>query len=148
VTAQYQSALKSALRLKPGAKELLQHLHAHGKKIIVITEGPRDAQEWTIELLGLKEYVDVLATSSEFGKSKVDGLFLEVLIRYHINPKEMVFVGDNLERDVMAAREVGISAVLYDENCEENEREDGIVCEKSLGTILGEMREIFAEKIR
>jgi putative hydrolase of the HAD superfamily len=139
--------LKSALRIKPGAKELLQHLQAGGKKTIVITEGPRDAQEWTIEQLGLKEYIDILATSSEFGKSKIDGLYTEVLTRYHIHAEEMVFVGDNLVRDVVAAREAGISAVFYNENCEDNEREDGIVSVRSLGTILDGMIEVGAREL-
>jgi putative hydrolase of the HAD superfamily len=122
--------------LKPGAQELLQHLRSRGKHIIVITEGPRDAQEWTIEQLGLKEYVDVLVTSSELGKSKVDGLFEAVLSRYHIKSEEIVFVGDNLTRDVLAATESGIVSVLFDEKWDGQSREDGVFCITALKDIL------------
>jgi putative hydrolase of the HAD superfamily len=136
LAASYQSGLKSALRVKSGSKELLQRLHSCGKKIIVITEGPRDAQEWTIEQLGLKEHVDVLVTSSEFGKSKVDGLFEGVLSRYQIHPEEMVFVGDNLVRDVLAAKRAGILAILLDEKWDGHKREDGVTSISALGDIL------------
>jgi putative hydrolase of the HAD superfamily len=136
LAARYQSALKSALRLKPGAIEVLQHLRSQKKKILIITEGPRDAQEWTIEQLGLKEYVDILVTSSEVGKSKVDGLFEHVLSRYHIKPEEMIFVGDNVVRDVWAAEKAGILSVLFDENWDGREREDGVTCITALKDIV------------
>jgi putative hydrolase of the HAD superfamily len=136
LTRAYQLSLKEALQLKPGAKELLQHLRSKGKKIIIITEGPRDAQEWTVRNLGLDEYVDVLVTSSEMGKSKVDGLFGKVLTQYGIEAEEIVFVGDNLERDVLAGRDAGMCSVLFDEGWDGVTREDGIVCVRDLREIL------------
>lgn len=75
----YKDALAGALEAKPGALSLLRYLRSIDKKVAVITQGLQDAQEWTLEQLGLTEYVDLLVTTNKFGKSKVDGLFGNVL---------------------------------------------------------------------
>lgn len=115
ILALYKSSLATSLTLKPGALDLLTKLKELGKRVIVITEGPRDAQEWTIGQLGLKAFVDVLVTSNELGFSKTDGLFREVLRRQRIRADKMVYIGDNEARDVLPAREEGIVAVQFDE---------------------------------
>ncbi|KAL9000300.1 MAG: hypothetical protein Q9169_001017 [Polycauliona sp. 2 TL-2023] len=112
----YKHTLQTSLTLKPGVLPLLSHLKTQlQKKIIIITEGPEDAQLWTLQQLDIADYVDHLFTSNKIGKSKMDGLFAEVLKQLGITAEEMVFVGDNLKRDVEAARKEGIMAVLLDE---------------------------------
>ena len=69
---------------------LLPYLRSIGKKIVIITEGPQDAQEWTIEKLGLAEHVDVLVIMNKFGKSKIEGLFARVLEALGIEGRDMV----------------------------------------------------------
>ncbi|CAL5871812.1 uncharacterized protein PFLUO_LOCUS6065 [Penicillium psychrofluorescens] len=114
----YQSSLKGYLKLKPDARSLLRTLHGQGKKILVVTEGPQDAQLWTLQELGLMPLVDVLVTTNEMRRSKVDGLFQAVLEKYAIPAPDMVYFGDSLARDIVPARELGISAVLFDERQE------------------------------
>lgn len=116
----YQSSLRSSLILKAGALQLLQTLQRLDKKVIVITEGPADAQEWAVRELGLWPYVDILVTTNEVGKSKVDGLFGTVLKKYNIRPGDMAYFGDNEVRDVHAAQKEGILAILYDQKQENN----------------------------
>lgn len=111
----YKRSLATSLALKPGALDLLMKLKELGKRVLVITEGPQDAQEWTIEQLGLKAFVDVLVTSNELGSSKTDGLFREALQRQRIRADQMVYIGDNEIRDVLPARGEGILAVHFDE---------------------------------
>ena len=111
----YKSTLRAALTLKPGALQLLRRIKSLGKKVIVVTEGPHDAQQWTVEELGLGRYVDVLVTTNEVGLSKVDGLFPAVLERYGVVAEDMVYVGDNENRDVVPAQAAGVLALLYDE---------------------------------
>ncbi|KAJ5906533.1 uncharacterized protein N7473_003449 [Penicillium subrubescens] len=118
----YQSSLRSNLTLKAGALQLLQALQRLNKKVMVITEGPADAQEWTIRELGLGPYVDILVTTNEVGRSKVDGLFAAVLERYSIHPEEIVYFGDNEVRDVHTAQKEGILAILYDQKQENHLR--------------------------
>ncbi|KAJ5993045.1 hypothetical protein N7451_008769 [Penicillium sp. IBT 35674x] len=115
LSAIYRKSLKEALELKAGSRQLLEILKSLGKKVIVVTEGPHDAQKWTIVELGLQQYVNILITTNEVGKSKVDGLFQVVLGRYNIAASEIVYVGDNEQRDIASAQSAGIMAVLYDE---------------------------------
>lgn len=115
LAALYKDALESALETKAGALSLLRYLRYIGKKVVVVTEGPQDAQEWTIEKLGLSEYLDELVTTNKFGKSKTDGLFESVLEYLGIEGKDMVYVGDNYARDIIPAREQGIMTVHLDE---------------------------------
>ncbi|KAJ5702393.1 hypothetical protein N7488_009941 [Penicillium malachiteum] len=111
----YKSSLQSSLTLKPGVVELFQSLKQLRKNIIVITEGRTDAQEWTVRELGIDSYVDILVTTNEIGRSKVDGLFGVVLEKYGILAEDIVYFGDNEVRDVRAALKTGILAILYDE---------------------------------
>ncbi|KAJ4374609.1 hypothetical protein N0V86_007480 [Didymella sp. IMI 355093] len=55
----YERVLTENLELKPGALELLQTLKRRGHKIAVITEGPQDAQERTVEALGIASCWDI-----------------------------------------------------------------------------------------
>ncbi|KAL8666090.1 MAG: hypothetical protein Q9168_007575, partial [Polycauliona sp. 1 TL-2023] len=74
----YKNTLQSSLTLKPGALALLSHLKSHLQKtIIIITEGPEDAQLWTLQHLGIAPHVDHVMTSNAIGKSKKEGLFAE-----------------------------------------------------------------------
>lgn len=111
----YESSLRHSLTLKPGALSLLQTLQRLEKKVIVVTEGPGDGQRWTIQELGLEPYVNVLITTNEVGRSKVDGLFGTVLEKYAIATEDIVYFGDNEVRDIQAAQRGGILAVLYNE---------------------------------
>jgi putative hydrolase of the HAD superfamily len=90
--------------------------------VIVVTEGPADAQDWTIRELGLWPYVDILVTTNEVGRSKVDGLFAAVLEKYSIHPEKIIYFGDNEVRDVHAAQKEGILAFLYDQKQEDQLR--------------------------
>ncbi|OJJ66265.1 hypothetical protein ASPBRDRAFT_189058 [Aspergillus brasiliensis CBS 101740] len=117
--AVYKSSLRAALTLKAGALRLLRKLRSHGKRILIVTEGPQDAQEWTVSELGLQPFIDILVTTNQVGVSKVEGLFSAVLERHNIPPTDMVYVGDSEQRDIAPARAAGIDTVLYDEkgNC-------------------------------
>lgn len=45
LAALFKNALESSLELKPGAKDLISYLKSIGKKVLIISEGPQDAQE-------------------------------------------------------------------------------------------------------
>ncbi|KAM5346370.1 hypothetical protein ACJ41O_009375 [Fusarium nematophilum] len=112
----YERTLVENLTLKPGAVSLLEAIKASGKKIVVITEGPQDAQERAVRDLGIANYIDFLATTNRFGVAKTSGLFKSVLEHLAIQPHEIVYVGDSQERDIAPAADEGIYAIhLRDE---------------------------------
>ncbi|KAJ2979930.1 hypothetical protein NUW58_g7078 [Xylaria curta] len=106
--SQYDEILRWSFKLTQNYKML-------GKKAVVITEGPQDAQEWTVENLGISPYVDYLATTNHFKISKTDGLFNRVLERIGIAPSDVAYVGDNEHRDVIPAIAEGIFSFHFAE---------------------------------
>ncbi|CAD6592125.1 MAG: hypothetical protein ASARMPRED_006038 [Alectoria sarmentosa] len=107
----YESTLMASLELKCGALDLLFMVKDMGKKIVVITEGPQDAQERTIQGLGVGRYIDFLATTNYFGEVKTGGLFLKVLEHLSVSPSDMAYIGDNEERDMKPAMAEGIFSI-------------------------------------
>lgn len=112
----YERSLTENLELKPGALDLLKTLKRYGHMIAVITEGPQDAQERTVEALGLMPYIDYLATTNKLGVAKTDGLFVKVLEHLGLEPKEMVMTGDSWERDIVPATQAGMYCCHYTES--------------------------------
>lgn len=90
-----------------------------------------------MEQLGLRPYIDIIVTTNEVGKAKVDGLFSVVLEKYHISARDIVYVGDNAVRDILPAQEVGILAVLYDEKRDCRFDDPGVFRVNSLGKLVG-----------
>ncbi|KAL8806597.1 MAG: hypothetical protein Q9182_001244 [Xanthomendoza sp. 2 TL-2023] len=111
----YEATLTASLELKCGALDLLSCLKALNKKIVVMTEGPQDAQERTIQALGINNYIDFLATTNKFGCTKIDGLFPKVLQHLSISPEEIAYVGDNEQRDMEPAMAEGIFSIHFAE---------------------------------
>ena len=111
----YEAVLTRSLELKPGAVDLLAFIRARGKKVAVITEGPQDAQERTVERLGLAAQVDFLATTSRFEVSKTGGLFGRVLRHLDVDATDVAYVGDSQARDMAPAAATGIFAIHLSE---------------------------------
>ncbi|KAI1399028.1 Haloacid dehalogenase-like hydrolase [Hypoxylon fuscum] len=107
----YEATLVTSLELKCGALKLLSTLKDMGKKIVVVTEGPQDAQERTVQALGISEYIDFLATTNKFRVTKTDGLFSRVLEHLGIPATDMVYIGDNEQRDIQPALSAGIYSI-------------------------------------
>jgi putative hydrolase of the HAD superfamily len=129
----YEKTLTANLMLKPHALELWKSLESRGKKIAIITEGPQDAQERTIDALGLASYVDHLATTNKYGIAKTDGLYPRVLKSLGLRAEEVVTVGDSWERDIVPARRAGICAVWFNEHDQAaQDRESDVLEVKSL----------------
>ena len=111
----YERILMQSLQLKPGVLELFATLKRCGKGIVIVTEGPQDAQERTIEALGLASKIGCLATTNKLGVAKVDGLYERVVDELGLKVGEVIVVGDSWERDVLPAAKAGAFCVHYDE---------------------------------
>ena len=107
----YEAKLIASLELKCGALDLLSLIKDMGKKIIVITEGPQDAQERAVRGLGIDGFIDFLATTTHFGVAKTDGLFPRVLEHLCVTSGDIVYIGDNEERDMKPALAEGIFSI-------------------------------------
>jgi len=63
----YEAIIMASLELKCGALGLLSAVRNMGKKIVIMTESPQDAQERTVQRLGIGGYIDFLASTKHFG---------------------------------------------------------------------------------
>ncbi|KAF3045822.1 hypothetical protein E8E11_003453 [Didymella keratinophila] len=126
----YEKVLAENLELKPGVLELLKTLKRYGHKIAVITEGPQDAQERTLEALGIASHVDYLATTNQLRAAKIDGLIVKVLEHLQLEPTDMIMTGDSWERDIVPGTQAGLYCVFYSQvdrilDCSDHQRRIG-----------------------
>lgn len=111
----YEKVLTESLELEPGVLDLFRTLKSYGHKIAIITEGPQDAQERTVEALGIAPYIDYLANTNKPRVAKIDGLFVKVLEHLELEPKDMIMIGDSWDRDIVPATQAGIYCIYYSE---------------------------------
>ena len=107
----YGDALSRNLKLKEGAAEALRECKLSGYSVMIVTEGPQDAQETTLERLGLAQYADLLVTSGKERVSKRDGLLKRALEIAACNPDELIYIGDSLVSDVLPAMVLGVRTI-------------------------------------
>ena len=108
------------LRLFPDANAVLQAVrtvsgggHSRSRRPIgVITNGPAEVQRAKLDLLGLRDVVDFVIISEEFGVAKPDpAIFDEALRQAGVDAGEAVFIGDSAEFDMAGALARGIPAI-------------------------------------
>lgn len=67
-----------------------------------------------LKKLGVMPYVDFIVTSEEAGAEKPAQCFFELCLKKAgCKPEECVFIGDNLEHDVLGAARCGMAGVWY-----------------------------------
>jgi len=103
------------LYIKPYANvaSTLGLLKKRGLKLAIITDAPR-FQAWS-RLFGLKleNYFDFVIALEDTGQKKPSHLPFKVALRkLRMKPKEVIMVGDSIERDVIGAKKLGMVTVL------------------------------------
>ncbi|MFQ3621585.1 MAG: HAD family hydrolase [Spirochaetales bacterium] len=66
-----------------------------------------------LQAYGISQYFDVILTSAEFGLRKPNPkIFLAATEQLHIQPKDAIYVGDTVSRDVVGARRAGYALAV------------------------------------
>lgn len=109
-------------------KILLDLVERDDIKIFLLTNGPGDNQRKKIKNLKLDKFFndDEIFISGDLSVSKPDRkIFDYVSEKLNLDPSSIVYVGDNLENDVIGAIEAGWRAIYYDyETRNDNENKD------------------------
>lgn len=94
--------------------KILDFLKKEGYKLGIITDGISIVQWNKINQLGIEAYVDSVIVTGDFG----DGFskpntksFIEMAKLFNLKPCEIIYVGDNPNKDFIGAREVGYKTV-------------------------------------
>ena len=101
------------LHLYPDVKPTLQRLKQVGLKLGIITGGYEEDVEKILPKVGLQDVFDVCVGVNTIGKRKPSPeVFQYTLRKLGVTPDEAVFVGDDLKRDYLGAKQAGLTAVL------------------------------------
>ncbi|GIM28756.1 haloacid dehalogenase [Clostridium polyendosporum] len=101
---------------------IIKYLKQTGLKLGIITDGYKETQTRKIDAIKIKDYFNYIIITDELGKDfwkpseKPYKLMSEKL---GVNFNEIIYVGDNVEKDFITANRLGVLTVLI-------KREDGI----------------------
>jgi putative hydrolase of the HAD superfamily len=112
----FRAASRYRLQRYPDETRVLKELHARFPLGAV-----SDAQSiwlWPeIRALGIAPFFKSVAVSSDYGFRKPDPrLFNKTLNALRLNPDEVLFVGNDMYRDIHGAKELGVKTVFFSSN--------------------------------
>lgn len=113
---------KPDIQLVDDAKEILTSLRERGYHLGIITDGYKETQRQKINALQLDQLVDYIIVTDELGREywKPHEKAYQHMQQYMAVPfSEMVYVGDNIEKDFITAKKLGMKTIGI-------KREDGV----------------------
>jgi putative hydrolase of the HAD superfamily len=115
IADEYRDRRDAALRLFPGAIELLERLRREGTRTALLTNGAAAPQRAKIDRFALASHFDRILIEGEFGVGKPHpSVYRTALEALSVQPEETWMVGDNLEWDVAAPQRLGIGGIWID----------------------------------
>jgi len=112
----YRAISRHRLQLYPDVKRVLNELQAKYRLALI-----SDAQSCyalpEIRAVGLEGYFEPVVISSHYGFRKPDPrLFQRALDKLKLKPAEVIWVGNDMFRDIHGAKQVGIKSIFIDSN--------------------------------
>lgn len=105
------------ISLSDEIKNLLILLKKKGLRLGLITDGRPNGQRAKIEALGLNEYMDEIIITDELGgvlfRKPNDIAFRMMKYRFNVEYYEMVYIGDNIRKDFIAPKMLGMRWMWY-----------------------------------
>lgn len=97
--------------LYPDAATILKILHTKGYKLgIIANQNP--GTEARLEFWGVRQYFDIIATSTEIGYAKPDiKIFEKAFEIANCTANECIMVGDRLDNDIVPAKSLGMATI-------------------------------------
>jgi putative hydrolase of the HAD superfamily len=111
----YLPAYERSWRGFEDAGPALEAIRRAGYRTAVLTNGSEQQQRAKLRAIGLLDVVGPVYTAEALGARKPDPrAFLLVCDRLRVEPRSVLYVGDEHEVDILGARSAGLSAVLLD----------------------------------
>ncbi len=111
--AAYRRRQSGILSLYPHVRSTLLKLKAMGLKLAIVSDAPRLNAWLRLAEMDLVEYFDVVITAGDVKKKKPHGLpFKSALKKLGLKADEVLFVGDNPQKDIAGAKKLGIKSCL------------------------------------
>lgn len=122
---------------------MIENLKSKCIKVGIITDGRVSGQKNKIQALGLDKLVDDIIITDELGDTQFrkpcDISFRVMQRRWEIPFEQMMYVGDNAEKDFQAPKQLGMRSVffrnkdgIYSDNSKNDVQEIDMISELSL----------------
>ena len=109
----YRRVKNSMLTTFPHVVSTLKKLKKNGFKLGVVSDAPK-LQVWLrLAELEIIDFFDVVVALKEEGEEKPSKVpFLRAAKKLNLKPEEIIFVGENPERDIFGAKSVGMKTAF------------------------------------
>ena len=98
----------------PGALAFVDDMRARGIRIGICTDMTAHIQFRKIDRLGLTGRLDAMITSEEAGVEKPNRRMFDMIAsKLGVRNEEVIYVGDSYKKDVMGAKNAGMTPVWY-----------------------------------
>ncbi len=116
---EYIEQLPLHAHLLPNTLEVLEYLKPK-YNLHIITNGFQEVQSRKLKGSGIERYFDILVNSEMAGAKKPDPrIFQMALEMAKADPGRSLMVGDNLQADILGARQMGMQAIHFNSNGED-----------------------------
>lgn len=118
----YMEGMKKKVISRENAYETIKYIHNKGYKIVIATNGPIVPLKEKINKLGITQYIFKVFSAEEVGAMKphedfYKGLFKKIEVKLS---DKILFIGDELEKDIKGAIENKIDTCWCNYNKEKN----------------------------
>lgn len=112
----FRGISRHRLKLYPDVKSVLEELKPRFS-LAVVSDGQSPWALPEMQAMGIDEYFDPIVISGDYGFRKPDSrLFHAALDGIEAYPEEVLFVGNDMYRDVFGAKQIGIKTVFFASN--------------------------------
>ena len=112
----YLEVLATQKQLFPGTIEILDYLTPK-YKLFILTNGFKEVQHKKLENINLKKYFTGIFTSDEIGYPKPKPEFFSFVVKkVATTPDRCIMVGDDLQADILGAKQSGIKGIYFNPN--------------------------------
>jgi putative hydrolase of the HAD superfamily len=109
----YRGISRRRLRLYPEVRDVLDEMHSRFK-LAVLSDAQSAWARPELRAVGIDSYFDPIVISGDYGFRKPDRRLFEItLAGMRLAAEEVVFVGDDMYRDIFGAGQVGMKTVFF-----------------------------------
>ncbi|MCI7642882.1 MAG: HAD family hydrolase [Lentisphaeria bacterium] len=116
ISEAFRAATRLQLQLYPGVIEVMNQLKTN-YRLAALSDGQSVWAHPELAAVGLDTYFNPIIISSDLGYRKPDVRMFELMLKkLSLNSDEVLFIGNDMYRDVFGAKQLGIESVFFKSN--------------------------------